>query len=138
VTLARDFRRFEPGSARVFLVEAGPRILPLFPAGLGQRAAATRARMGVVTRTGAPVTAIDERGIELAGEGVRAGTVRWAAGVRASPPQAVPRRAPRSRGPRAGRARSLPARRGADAAPVRLSELSVPGTIPFYERTSPR
>jgi NADH dehydrogenase len=91
VTLARDFRRFDPGSARVVLIEAGPRILPAFPAQLSARAAAVLARLGVGVRTGAPVTAIDERGVELgsspagARERIPAATVLWAAGVRAAP-----------------------------------------------------
>ncbi|HEX6883208.1 MAG TPA: NAD(P)/FAD-dependent oxidoreductase [Planctomycetota bacterium] len=91
VTLARDFRRFDPGSARVFLVEAGPRLLPAFSEPLARAAAAELARLGVELRTGAPVTAIDAHGIELgspsapARERIPAATVLWAAGVRASP-----------------------------------------------------
>ena len=85
VTLARDFRRFDPGSARVVLVEAGPRLLPAFPEELSLSAAAALARLGVSVRTGAPVTAIDADGIALAGERIPAATVLWAAGVRATP-----------------------------------------------------
>jgi NADH dehydrogenase len=85
VTLARDFRRFEPGSARIHLVEAGRRLLPSFPEELARAAAAKLARMGVLVRTGAPVTGIDAQGIELAGERIPAATVLWAAGVRATP-----------------------------------------------------
>ncbi len=85
VTLARDFRRFDPGSARVVLVEAGPRLLPALPEELSRSAAAALARLGVSVRTGAPVTAIDADGIALAGERIPAATVLWAAGVRATP-----------------------------------------------------
>jgi len=85
VTLARDFRRFDPGSARVVLVEAGPRLLPAFPEELSLSAAAALARLGVSVRTGAPVTAIDADGVALAGERIPAATVLWAAGVRATP-----------------------------------------------------
>jgi NADH dehydrogenase len=85
VTLARDFRRFEPASARVVLVEAGPRVLAPFPEALARRAAAKLARMGVEVRTGRPVTAIDENGVALDGERIAAATVLWAAGVRAAP-----------------------------------------------------
>jgi NADH dehydrogenase len=85
VTLARDFRRFDPGSARVVLVEAGPRILPAFPEDLARSAASALVRLGVTVRTGAPVTAIDGEGITLSGERIPAATVLWAAGVRATP-----------------------------------------------------
>jgi len=91
VTLARDFRRFDPGSARVLLVEAGPRILPAFSEELAREAAAELERLGVQVRTGAPVTAIDAHGIELGSapagtsERIPAATVLWAAGVRAAP-----------------------------------------------------
>ena len=33
-TLAADFRRIDPRSARIILIEAGPRLLPTFPPGL--------------------------------------------------------------------------------------------------------
>jgi len=85
VTLARDFRHFEPRSARVLLVEAGPRLLPALPEDLARRARASLEKMGVEVRNGAPVTAIDANGITLAGETIRARTVLWAAGVRATP-----------------------------------------------------
>jgi len=84
VTLARDFRRFDPASARVLLVEAGPRILPAFPAELADKAAAALARMGVELRTGTTVRDIDAAGIALGGERIPAATVLWAAGVRAT------------------------------------------------------
>jgi NADH dehydrogenase len=85
VTLARDFRRFEPASARVVLVEAGPRVLAPFPESLARRATAKLARMGVEVRTGRPVTAIDEGGVALDAERIASATVLWAAGVRAAP-----------------------------------------------------
>jgi len=84
VTLARDFRRFDPASARVLLVEAGPRILPAFPAELADKAAATLVRMGVELRTGSPVSDIDAAGVALGGARIPAATVLWAAGVRAT------------------------------------------------------
>ncbi|MSR61362.1 MAG: NAD(P)/FAD-dependent oxidoreductase [Planctomycetes bacterium] len=85
VTLAKDFRRFAPGSARIVLVEAGPRVLAALPEKLSESATATLARMGVVTRVGSVVTRIDERGVELGSERIPSATVLWAAGVRASP-----------------------------------------------------
>src|SRR5262245_25151979 len=90
-TLARDFRRFEPSSARVILVEAGARLLPAFPEALSRKAQATLERMGVSVRLGSPVTNIDAEGVELrapaggsALERIASATVLWAAGVRAT------------------------------------------------------
>lgn len=84
-TLARDFRRVDPASARILLVEAGPRILPSFDAALAARAQARLERMGVEIRLGQPVAAIDEQGVEVGDERIAAGVVLWSAGVKPSP-----------------------------------------------------
>jgi NADH dehydrogenase FAD-containing subunit len=84
-TLAEDFRRVDPSSARVVLVEAGPRILPTFHESLAAKAHARLERMGVEIRTGRPVERIDERGVEVGGERIEAGVVLWTAGVTPSP-----------------------------------------------------
>src|SRR6266852_1799854 len=51
--LARDFRRIDPTTARIVLVEAGPRLLPSFPAKLSADAARALTRLGVELRLGA-------------------------------------------------------------------------------------
>ncbi len=84
-TLARDFRRFSPASARVVLVEAAPRVLPTYPPDLSEKARRQLERLGVEVRTGAQVTAIDEGGVVASGERVASRTVLWGAGVAASP-----------------------------------------------------
>lgn len=84
-TLAEDFRRVDPASARVVLVEAGPRILPTFHESLAAKAHARLVRMGVEIRTGRPVEVVDERGVEVGGERIEAGVVLWTAGVTPSP-----------------------------------------------------
>lgn len=85
-TLRREFRRANPDSARILLIEAGPRILPSFPEDLSTNAVRSLQRMGVEIRTGLPVTAIDEAGVRLeGGERIASGNVIWAAGVVASP-----------------------------------------------------
>lgn len=84
-SLARDFRHFNPGSAAVILVEAGPAVLSAFPAPL--RAAAERdlRKLGVDVLTGAAVTDVSEGGVLVGGRRIEAETVLWAAGVAASP-----------------------------------------------------
>ncbi|HEY1750284.1 MAG TPA: NAD(P)/FAD-dependent oxidoreductase [Caulobacteraceae bacterium] len=83
--LRSEFRHIDPAAARVILVEAGPRLLPAFPEGLGAVAARRLARYGVEVITGRAVTAIDAKGVALDGEHIAAAVRVWAAGVRASP-----------------------------------------------------
>jgi len=84
-TLPPDFRRIDPRSARILLIEAGSRILPAFPPALSTHAEKSLERMGVEVLTSSPVTNCDRRGVEIKGEFVAAGTIIWAAGVVASP-----------------------------------------------------
>jgi NADH:quinone reductase (non-electrogenic) len=88
-TLKNDFRSFDPEEARVILLEGTARILPTYLEALAGPAVESLRRLGVEVRTGVRVT--DIRGTEvalLAGdrtERLRAHTVLWAAGMKASP-----------------------------------------------------
>jgi NADH dehydrogenase len=84
-TLARDFRNIDPKSARILLIEAGPRLLPAFPEKLSDYAASALVRMGVELRLGSMVEHIDEAGVIAGAERIPAATVIWSAGVRATP-----------------------------------------------------
>lgn len=84
-TLAKDFRNIDPRSARVVLVEAGPRILPALHASLGAYAQAALERLGVEVRLQSPVSACDADGVSIGDARLESATVLWAAGVRASP-----------------------------------------------------
>src|SRR4030095_16041511 len=83
-TLAKDFRSINASSARVILIEAGPRILPSFTEEQGARATRDLERLGVQVRTSSAVTLIDADGVQIGSERLRAGTLLWAAGVKAS------------------------------------------------------
>jgi NADH dehydrogenase len=83
--LRRDFRRIDPGDARVFLVEAGPRILSMLDPSLSDDARRELVRMGVDVVTGERVLAIDGEGVQVGTRRIAARTVIWAAGVAASP-----------------------------------------------------
>jgi NADH dehydrogenase len=83
--LARDFRRIDPRTARVVLVEAGPRILPAYAPELSEKAAARLQRMGCEVLVGTPVTAVDAEGVVAGGRPIRSRSVIWAAGVAPSP-----------------------------------------------------
>ena len=84
-TLAKDFRSIDATLARVLLIEAGPRILPTFSDQLAHRAMRDLESLGVQVWTSSRVTKVDEYGVEVGDERVRAATVLWAAGVEASP-----------------------------------------------------
>jgi NADH dehydrogenase len=84
-TLARDFRRIDPKSARILLVEAGPRLLAAFPPPLSAIAAQSLGRLGVELRLGTMVTNCDTGGVMLGNDRIESRTVIWAAGVTASP-----------------------------------------------------
>lgn len=81
--LVKDFRRINPASARIVLVEAGPRILPAFPEDLAARATRDLTRMGVEVRTNSLVGLVDASGVKIGDETLAAKTVLWAAGVQA-------------------------------------------------------
>jgi NADH dehydrogenase len=84
-TLARDFRHIDPALARVILIEAGPRILPSFPAELARRATRDLESLGVQVWTASAVTGIDATGVDVGPERIQTATALWAAGVQASP-----------------------------------------------------
>lgn len=84
-TLWPEFRHIDTRQARVLLIEAGKRVLPVFPEDLSAYAQQALERLGVTVMTGSPVTAITREGIDLAGEHIPCRTTVWAAGVAASP-----------------------------------------------------
>ncbi len=84
-SVACDFRHIDPASARVVLVEAGPRVLSSFHADLSERARRDLEDLGVEVRTGGRVTEIADGVAWIGDERITAGTMIWAAGVQASP-----------------------------------------------------
>jgi len=111
-TLRSDFRAIRPEESEILLVEGGPRILAAFPPDLSEAAERALIRIGVRTRTGVRVTAISTDGVTIDSgarvEMIRARTVLWAAGVRASPLGAVLAKAAGVELDRAGRIRIGP------------------------------
>ncbi|MGE0734003.1 MAG: FAD-dependent oxidoreductase [Alphaproteobacteria bacterium] len=81
----KDFRSFDPASARIVLIEAGPRILATFPESLSAWAKDALTAQGVEIMTGARVEQVDADGVLINGQRIAAGTVLWGAGVMASP-----------------------------------------------------
>lgn len=84
-TLRDQFRNIDPASARVRLIEAGPRVLASFPEDLSEKARRQLEKLGVEVSTGVPVTDINAGGYRLGDTYVHSRTIVWAAGVAASP-----------------------------------------------------
>lgn len=82
--IPRDFRHIDTRSARVILVEAGPRLLPAFPEELSARARRDLEALGVDVRVEARVTNITADSVDVGETTIPTRNVIWAAGVRAS------------------------------------------------------
>jgi NADH dehydrogenase len=85
MALVRDFRHIDPRSARIFLYEAGPRILPSYPEDLSSKARRHLERLGVTICAETSVESVSAQGIVAGGKHIRSRTVIWSAGVLASP-----------------------------------------------------
>jgi NADH:ubiquinone reductase (H+-translocating) len=88
--LKRNYRAFDPGAARVVLLEAGDTVLPSFPEALQIRACNDLERLGIELRLGTRVTRIDAGGLDVEERDgstgrIEAQTKIWAAGVQGSP-----------------------------------------------------
>jgi NADH:ubiquinone reductase (H+-translocating) len=84
-TLSSEFRRIDPRSARIVIVDRDRRILPTFSEDLSRAAHERLTRIGVEIRLGRAVDAVDERGVVVGGERIPSRTVIWTAGVEPSP-----------------------------------------------------
>ncbi len=85
ITLKREFRRIDPASARIVLVDRGTRPLATFAPELSAAARRRLEKLGVEVRLGQGVDSVDEQGVIVAGQRIFSKTVIWTAGVTASP-----------------------------------------------------
>lgn len=84
-SLRSEFRRIDPLSARIVLVDRGDHVLGSFAKELSSAAKQRLERLGVEIRLGHGVDQIDEDGVIVAGERIASRTVIWTAGVTPSP-----------------------------------------------------
>ena len=84
-TLTSQFRTIDPTQATVILLEGADHILGAYPLSLRNKAERQLREIGVDLRLGVSVTDIDAHTVETSAGTIRAGTVVWAAGNRASP-----------------------------------------------------
>ena len=94
-TLPGEFRHIDPASAKIILLEGGPRVLQSMPEALSQRAREQLEKLGVEVRLNARVTAIDSDGLMVESPSsaqptsansyqIKSKCIVWAAGVAAS------------------------------------------------------
>ncbi|HEY0809355.1 MAG TPA: NAD(P)/FAD-dependent oxidoreductase [Longimicrobiales bacterium] len=84
-SIPKDFRAIDTASARIILLEGGPRVLPAYPEVLSAKAQRHLEKLGVEVRTNALVTNVEGNGVNIGDEHIPAHNVFWAAGVAASP-----------------------------------------------------
>jgi NADH dehydrogenase FAD-containing subunit len=84
-SLRTQFRRIDPTSARIVLVDMANKVLGPFSEDLSLAAKQRLERLGVEVRLGHGVDQIDEDGVVVAGERIVSRTVIWTAGVAPSP-----------------------------------------------------
>src|SRR5882724_2321619 len=84
-TLRSEFRRIDPASARIVLLDMAPRVLGPFSENLSQAAKDRLEKLGVEVRLGHGVDQIDEDGVIVGGKRIASKIVIWTAGVAPSP-----------------------------------------------------
>ena len=89
-TLSGEFRRIDPSSAEVLLIEGGERVLQAMPAELSHKAQVQLQKLGVEVRLSSKVTSIDATGLDIqvadgSTQRIDSRCIVWAAGVAASP-----------------------------------------------------
>jgi NADH dehydrogenase FAD-containing subunit len=85
ITFRSEFRRIDPASARIVLVDRGSRVLGSFHESLSAAAHKHLEKLGVEVLLERGVEHVDEEGVIVSGERVTSRTVIWTAGVTASP-----------------------------------------------------
>ena len=83
--LSQEFRSIDPKSARILLLEGGPRILPAYSPDMSQSAERQLQKLGVEVHTSTLVTGMEEGDVRAGETRIPAAVILWAAGVAASP-----------------------------------------------------
>jgi NADH dehydrogenase len=84
-TLRANFRRIDPATTSIVLLDGAKRVLPSFAESSSAKAAQRLGKLGVKVITGAMVEHIDDQGVTVGGKRIDSGTVLWTAGVSPSP-----------------------------------------------------
>jgi NADH dehydrogenase len=84
-TMLKNFRRINPDKSRIYLIEAGPRLLPEFARELSERTQKDLRELGVIVLTDTKVTGIDGTRVQIGEEQIETQNVIWAVGNKVSP-----------------------------------------------------
>jgi NADH dehydrogenase FAD-containing subunit len=84
-SLRSEFRRIDPTSARIVLIDASRKVLGTFAPSLSDAAEKHLQKLGVEIHLGQAVEKIDSEGVIVGGERIASKTVIWTAGVTPSP-----------------------------------------------------
>jgi NADH:ubiquinone reductase (H+-translocating) len=84
-TMFKNFRRIKPEESKIYLIEALPQILPMYPEKLASSAVKILEKMGVKVLTGKKVTEITENGVKTEDLFIESKNIIWAAGNQVSP-----------------------------------------------------
>lgn len=84
-TLVDDFREIHTKQAKVILLDAAPRVLPVFTEDLSRSAQKQLEQMDVDVRVAKKVLTVNADGVQLEDEFIKTRTIIWAAGNAASP-----------------------------------------------------
>ncbi len=78
------YHTIKPEDAKIYLIEAGPRILNAFPESLGKKAKNMLEKMGVKVLLNTPVTDIEKNKVHFQVGSIETPNIIWAAGIKAS------------------------------------------------------
>src|SRR3989442_5529603 len=84
-SLRSEFRRIDPTSARIVLIDASRKVLGTFAPSLSDAAEQHLQKLGVEIHLGQAVEKIDSEGVTFGGQRIASKTVIWTAGVAPSP-----------------------------------------------------
>lgn len=82
--LQRDFKHINTDEARIYLIEAAPRLLTMYDEDLSEYTRGALEKMGVTVKTNCPVKDLKDEEIVLEDETIHAANIVWAAGVETS------------------------------------------------------
>ena len=82
--MKNEFRNIDPAMAKIYLVEAAPRLLSVMPEPLSQYTKNVLEKLGIEVIVGGHVEDINASGVIINGKKIMAANVFWAAGVQAS------------------------------------------------------
>lgn len=83
-TMFKNFRHIKPEKSKIYLIEAAPNILPMYPESLSQRARKDLEKLGVSVLTNTKVIDVTAEGVQVEGRFLPCKNVIWAAGNQAS------------------------------------------------------